>query len=114
MSGCHCEFVSLVLILLAMSSSYSWSVWRNELLWGLIISFLICAGSIYVFRLSVCVSIIAFAMFLAGFVVVLACRYRRRDESVALTSFEYPDFYLCFALVYIAALVVYFFRAIVR
>lgn len=114
MSDCNHEFVCLAWMALGLLSSYLWSIWRNEFSWGLVISSLILVGYICVFRLSLYVAIVAFVMFLAGLSIALVCRNRKRDVCVVATSIEYPDFFLCFALVHIAALLVRYFRDIIR
>ena len=110
MCNCHQEIVCFALMILGVSSSYLWAAWRDKIYQGLGLSFLICSGSVGVFRFTAFMSIFAFAILFAGCFATLLYLKRVSDRKIVHGDVEYPDYCLCFSLVYIAALIVYFFR----
>lgn len=104
----YSEMAKLALVVWGMTASYLWSASRGRLYFGLGISFIICVGSILAFRLSAFVSIICLCLFIFGFTI--ASLYKRRVDRHRFNDFDYPEFFLLLALVYVGTLIIYLFR----
>lgn len=104
----YSEMAKLALVVWGMTASYLWSASRGRLYFGLGISFIITVGSILAFRLSAFVSIICLCLFILGFTI--ASLYKRRVDRHRFNDFDYPEFFLLLALVYVGTLIIYLFR----